>query len=143
TDLVTVKADVVETGSGLSSVILSYRVNSGIWTNSSMTLSGTSYSISIPAQASNAVIEYLISASDIAGNSIESAIFTYTISQDVTTESETNTHPGTSDDETETDDTTTDPTSSETDPVPGFGIVFSIFMLLGSSVFLNRKTKRK
>ncbi|MGY5876960.1 MAG: Ig-like domain-containing protein, partial [Candidatus Thorarchaeota archaeon] len=63
---VTVTADIID--SNPDNITLHYRMNSGAWNNVSMNIaSGNTFSGTIPAQAFDDVVEYFISAIDIAG----------------------------------------------------------------------------
>ncbi|MHA2060053.1 MAG: hypothetical protein ACW976_04665, partial [Candidatus Ranarchaeia archaeon] len=67
-DIVDVNASVLD--SGLDTVTLHYRVNSGAWVNQSMSLlSEDNYTQSIPAQSFSSVVEYFVSANDTSGHS--------------------------------------------------------------------------
>lgn len=70
-----------ESGSGISLVELSYRVNSGEWWNVSMTFNATIslWTAIIPGQLGNATVEFFIKAQDVAGNQRNSTLFTYNV----------------------------------------------------------------
>ncbi len=77
---VKITVSVTDADSGVASVDLYYRVNGGTWVKVSMDLLGTSYSATIPPQAANAVVEYYVSGKDVGGNSLDSSVSSYTVS---------------------------------------------------------------
>ncbi|MFX1475182.1 MAG: Ig-like domain-containing protein, partial [Promethearchaeota archaeon] len=86
-EIVTVSCDAYDAGSDISSVQLSYRVDTGTWSPLPMSEGpiGT-YSGQIPAQAWSAVVEYYITATDGAGNPTvddnTGSYYSYTVGDD-------------------------------------------------------------
>ena len=69
TEGVTVYVNASDAASGIDDVLIVYRVDGGMWTNIAMTLDvAPTYSGIIPMQAYDALVEYYINASDIAGS---------------------------------------------------------------------------
>ncbi len=70
----------VEKGSyELASVILSYQVDSGSWTNVTMSLDNTDYVAKIPVQQYGTLVNYKVYAADTFGNTDVSSIYSYTV----------------------------------------------------------------
>jgi hypothetical protein len=68
-DTPTIDCDVIDSGSGITDVLLVYRIDRGIWTAVTMVhTTGTHYEYSFPLQSYDTVVEYFINATDNAGN---------------------------------------------------------------------------
>ncbi|MFX0079562.1 MAG: hypothetical protein ACFE8O_10030, partial [Candidatus Hermodarchaeota archaeon] len=64
-----VGCDVTDAGSGVSSVVLYYRVDGGSWTQVAMSGPVSDhYEGTIPVQTWNSVVQYYVNATDVAGN---------------------------------------------------------------------------
>ncbi|MFX1566161.1 MAG: Ig-like domain-containing protein [Promethearchaeota archaeon] len=81
-DTVGVSCETSDVGSGLTSVVLYYRNDSGSWYSIGMTDNGTHYNGVIPVHPYNLVVEYYITATDNAGNAVSSTSDTYTVCDD-------------------------------------------------------------
>jgi len=87
-DTVTISANVYDT-TGVDYVTLQYKIDSGSWTNVSMTSSDDTYSGDIPAQADGTLVTYRLVAYDTLGNEAISGEFSYTVSEPTTTATNT------------------------------------------------------
>jgi len=76
---VTVKAQVTKGCADIASVILSYQIDSTSWINVTMNLEYGLYVAGIPAQPYNTAVNYKVYASDTAGNSDVSELFSYAV----------------------------------------------------------------
>jgi PKD repeat protein len=76
---VTIAAQVISECVDIESVILSYQLNSASWINVTMNLECGLYVADIPAQPYNTVVNYKVYASDTAGNSDVSELFSYVV----------------------------------------------------------------
>ncbi|MCW4033803.1 MAG: PKD domain-containing protein [Candidatus Bathyarchaeota archaeon] len=76
---VTVKAEVVKGVADITSVILGYQAGSAGWVNVTMNLSGGRYVAAIPAYTFGTTVNYRVYATDAAGLSDVSAVFTYKV----------------------------------------------------------------
>jgi len=76
---VTITAQVNRGSADIESVILSYQIDSASWINVTMNLDDGFYVADIPAQPYNTPVNYKIYASDTAGNSDVSELFSYTV----------------------------------------------------------------
>jgi len=76
---VTVKAQVTKGYADIASVILSYQIDSASWINVTMNLDDELYVADIPAQPYNTAVNYKVYASDTAGNSDVSELFSYVV----------------------------------------------------------------
>ena len=76
---VTVTAQVTKGSAEIQSVILSYQIGSGGWTDVTMSLDGSVYVAEIPAQPSNTQVNYKVTAYDANGYSDVSTLYSYTI----------------------------------------------------------------
>jgi hypothetical protein len=92
-DSVTVSCDIQDI-TGVSSATLQYRVDSGSWTNVTMTQSGNTWSGTIPAQADGASVIYRIVAYDGVGNEAVSGENSFSVSDTATTTEPTTTPTG-------------------------------------------------
>ncbi|MHA2142619.1 MAG: hypothetical protein ACXADD_14100 [Candidatus Thorarchaeota archaeon] len=130
-DSVTVSAT-VQDGSGVNTVTLQYKVDSGSWNNVSMSASGNTYTGVIPAQAADSLITYRIVATDMVGNEAISGENSYTVASGTTTT------------------TTTEPTAPPPPPPPpGLddtmvmmivgGMFLVVFLIIGALVARRRK----
>ncbi len=90
TDTVTVSATITD-NVAVANATLYYRVDSGAWTEVSMTATGNLYSAQIPAQPAGSTVEYYIRAYDTSGNYVDSQIQSYTVSQSATSTTSTQT----------------------------------------------------
>jgi len=81
---VTVSADIQDI-SGVSSVVLQYRVDAGPWNNVTMTPSGTTWYGVIPVQVEGAIVTYRIVAYDTLGNEAMSGETFYEVTDVITT----------------------------------------------------------
>ncbi|MFX0014487.1 MAG: hypothetical protein ACFFB2_09125 [Promethearchaeota archaeon] len=144
---VTISAIVTDADSSVDTVILYYQV-SGIntWQTVIMSESDNTYTGVVPGQSYNMVVYYYIEANDMAGNSIQSGISSFTVGDDIvhTTDSETYTVETTITPSTEpttittsTAEGTTTTTTEET-PAWTFVIVFFSFPIL---FFFRKKGK--
>ncbi len=118
-DSVTVSADIQDV-SGVTSAVLQYRVDSGVWNNVTMSSVGTTYTGVIPAQADGASVAYRIVAYDTLGNEAITGETTFTVEDVVTTPT------------TPTEPTTTEPTPTRTGPVPQPGDDEKMLMVYGA-----------
>jgi hypothetical protein len=126
-DSVTVSSDILDI-SGVGSAVLQYSVDSGAWTNVTMTNIGDTWSGTIPAQADGASVTYRIVAYDGIGNEAIGPENSYTVAEAVTTT--TTTVPPTT--------TTTGPTPPGPGPINeemimvygGFGALVLIVVIL-------------
>ncbi|MHA2014951.1 MAG: S8 family serine peptidase [Candidatus Thorarchaeota archaeon] len=77
---VKVRVDVVEPSgaAGVQSVILNWSADSGPWNTVTMSGAGNTYSAVIPAQLAGTSVQYYFIATDNAGNTNTSAVFSYT-----------------------------------------------------------------
>ncbi|MHA2179754.1 MAG: hypothetical protein ACXAAK_15540, partial [Candidatus Thorarchaeota archaeon] len=95
-DAVTVSSDILDL-SGVGSAVLQYKVDSGSWTNVTMTNVVDTWSGTIPAQSVGASVTYRIVAYDGIGNEAVSGETSYTVTDVVTTPTTTiTTGPSTS-----------------------------------------------
>jgi PKD repeat protein len=76
---VKVVAQVTKGSAEIASVILSYQIGSGDWTNVPMSLDGSDYVANIPAQTSNTQVTYKVTATDTNGYSGISTLNSYTV----------------------------------------------------------------
>jgi len=76
---VTISAHVIKGDADLASVILSYQIDSGSWTNVTMNLQSGLYVAGIPAYPYNTAVNYKVYASDTVGNSVVSGLFSYVV----------------------------------------------------------------
>jgi|GEM_PF-1995069 len=76
---VTIATQVIRGGADIECVILSYQIDSASWINVTMSLDGGLYVAGIPAQPYNTTVSYKVYASDTAGNSVVSELFSYTV----------------------------------------------------------------
>jgi len=78
-DPVSVVATITDAESGVKSAMLKYSTDNGdTWTDLSMT-SGSTYTGTIPKKTDGTTVQFKISAEDKAGNTIESAVTSYTV----------------------------------------------------------------
>lgn len=118
TDTVTVSANVYDV-TGVDYVTLQYKVDSGAWTNVSMTGVAASYSGDIPAKTDGTTVTYQLVAMDTLGNEAVSGEFFYIVAEPTTTTT------------TPTDTTTTDvPTTTTTGGGTGPGTIDGQTMML-------------
>ena len=75
---VTITAQVTKRGYDIASIILSYQIDYGSWTNKTMKLESGSYIANIPAQQYNTTVNYKVYAADMIGKSEVSAVSSYT-----------------------------------------------------------------
>lgn len=85
TSVVTVSANIQDIQSGVASAVLQYKIDSGDWTNITMTSVGDVYSAEIPAQVDGTTVTYRIVAVDTIGNERISGEVTYTVAEAITT----------------------------------------------------------
>jgi len=76
---VKISAQVITEYSDIESVILSYQIDSASWINVTMSLADGFYVADIPAQPYNTAVNYKVYASDTAGNSDVSELFSYVV----------------------------------------------------------------
>ncbi|PVX25908.1 MAG: hypothetical protein CW691_03145, partial [Candidatus Bathyarchaeum sp.] len=76
---VTVTTQVNAGAAPITSVVLSYQVDSGSWTDVPMVLDAGVYVADIPAQAYASVVNYQVYAADSNGYNIGSAVYSYTV----------------------------------------------------------------
>jgi PKD repeat protein len=76
---VTIRAQVIKGYADIESVILSYKIDCTSWINVTMNLDDGFYVASIPAQPYNTVVYYKVYASDTAGRSDVSELFSYVV----------------------------------------------------------------
>ncbi|MHC3130142.1 MAG: DUF4114 domain-containing protein [Candidatus Bathyarchaeota archaeon] len=76
---VKISSQVITEYSDIESVILSYQIESASWINVTMNLEGGLYVADIPAQPYNTAVNYKVYASDTAGNSDVSELFSYIV----------------------------------------------------------------
>ena len=76
-NIVTVSTSVTD-GSGVDTVLLSYRVDLGEWTNTTMTLNSV-YWANIPAMPTGSIISYRLYANDTLGQWSSSPVYEYTV----------------------------------------------------------------
>jgi len=76
---VTVAAQVTKGYADIASVILSYQIDSASWINVTMNLECGLYVADIPAQPYNTAVNYKVYASDTAGRSVVSELFSYVV----------------------------------------------------------------
>jgi len=76
---VTIAAQVIKGYADIESVILSYQIDSASWINVTMSLENGLYVADIPAQPYNTTVNYKVYASDTAGNSDVSELFSYVV----------------------------------------------------------------
>jgi len=76
---VKIAAQVIEGYTDIASVILSYQINSASWINVTMNLEDGLYVADILAQPYNTAVNYKVYASDTAGNSDVSELFSYVV----------------------------------------------------------------
>jgi len=76
---VTISAQVTKGYADIESVILSYKIDCTSWINVTMNLDDGFYVASIPAQPYNTAVNYKIYASDTAGRSDVSELFSYVV----------------------------------------------------------------
>jgi hypothetical protein len=76
---VTITAQVIKGYADIESVILSYKIDCTSWINVTMNLDDGFYVASIPAQPYNTVVYYKVYASDTAGRSDVSELFSYVV----------------------------------------------------------------
>jgi PKD repeat protein len=77
--LVTIAAQVISEFADIESVILSYQIESASWINVTMNLDDGFYVADILAQPYNTTVNYKVYASDTAGNSAVSELFSYMV----------------------------------------------------------------
>ncbi|MGQ4913156.1 MAG: phospholipase D-like domain-containing protein [Candidatus Asgardarchaeia archaeon] len=77
-DDVTVYAEINDL-SGISTAILSYQVDSGDWTNITMTYNGENYTATIPKQSAGSTVHFKVYAEDNQGNWAVSNTVAYTV----------------------------------------------------------------
>ncbi|MFW9830377.1 MAG: hypothetical protein ACFFD8_01175 [Candidatus Thorarchaeota archaeon] len=88
TDSPTVSCNATDAQSGVSTVVIYYRVDGGGWNTVSMSsTTGTGYAGNIPAQSWNVLVEYFVNATDNAGawdvDDNLGVYYTYTVSDSV------------------------------------------------------------
>ena len=76
---VTVTAQVASGDCDVASVVLSYQLNSGSWTNVTMSLDSGVYVVDIPAQIYGTAVNYRVYASDLIGYSVVSSLYSYVV----------------------------------------------------------------
>jgi len=76
---VKITAQVNRGSADIESVILSYQIDSASWINVTMNLEDGLYVVDILAQPYNTPVNYKVYASDTAGNSVVSELFSYTV----------------------------------------------------------------
>ncbi|MFX1539611.1 MAG: hypothetical protein ACFFBX_02370, partial [Promethearchaeota archaeon] len=81
-DTVEVSCTATDPGSGIATVTLYYRNDSGLWYSTPMSYNGSHYVGIIPEHNSNAVVEYYVEATDNATNSAMSGTDNYTVQDD-------------------------------------------------------------
>jgi len=76
---ITVTAQISKGDYDINSIVLSYQIDSGRWTNKTMRLESGVYVTDIPAQSYNTTVKYKVYASDTVGNTTASAVSAYTV----------------------------------------------------------------
>jgi len=76
---VTITTQVNRGSANIESVILSYQIDSASWINVTMNLDDGFYVADIPAQPYNTPVNYKVYASDTAGRSVVSELFSYVV----------------------------------------------------------------
>jgi PKD repeat protein len=76
---VTITAGVAQGTAAITSVVLSYQVDSGSWTDVPMVLDEGVYVADIPAQVYASVVNYKVLVSDAVGYSVGSVVYSYTV----------------------------------------------------------------
>ena len=76
---VTISAEVLKGSTDIDSVILSYQIESASWTNVTMSLDAGLYVEDIPGLPYNTTVNYKVYASDEAGYTDVSAVFSYVV----------------------------------------------------------------
>jgi len=76
---VKIAAQVIKGYADIASVILSYQIDSASWINVTMNLEDGLYVADVPAQPYNTAVNYKVYASDTAGNSDVSELFSYVV----------------------------------------------------------------